>query len=243
MTPCTIVVPMAGLGSRFSSQGYALPKPFIDVLGRPMIHRVLDNLYMPKSRFVLIVRKEHLEAYPQWIQALENQYPCDIVSIDSVTEGAACTVLLARHHIPADKPLLIANSDQLVDIAMVDFVLDAQRRQAAGSILTFEAHETKWSYAKVSQAGWVEEVREKEVISSHATVGIYYFQRGQDFVENALDMILAQDRVNREFYVCPVYNYLIKKEGNVGIYEIPQSAMQGLGTPEDLMDYLSRKNA
>lgn len=234
-----IVIPMAGHGSRFSKAGYEKPKPFIEFLGKPMIHHVLENLATKDARFILIMRQEHIDAMPQEISALTSKFPCDIVTIDQVTEGAACTVLFARKYIDNETQLLIANSDQIVDMSMTDFIQDAQNRKLDGSILCFEDDHPKWSYARLDSNQLVTEVKEKVVISSHATVGIYYFAKGKDFVSNALDMIIRNDRSSNEFYVCPVYNHAIKNNAKIGIYSIDSRQMHGTGTPEDLTLYIA----
>lgn len=233
-----VVIPMAGSGTRFAQAGYAKPKPFIDVLGRPMIGHVMENLALPQADYILIARREHLEAEAEEVRLIQENYRAQFLTIDFLTEGAACTVLHAHRLINSEKPLLLANSDQVVDFSIRLFVDDAQQRDLDGSILTFEDDDPKWSFARVDQNGLVSEVREKEVISNYATVGIYYYRTGRLFVEAALDMIIHNDRVNNEFYVCPVYNYAIKQGARIGIYNIPRSAMHGLGTPADLEKYL-----
>jgi NDP-sugar pyrophosphorylase family protein len=233
-----IVIPLAGAGSRFTAAGYDKPKPFIDVGGYPMIERVLANLQLPNARFILLVRREHLEQEQNYFQTLSKKYSVAVLPVNQLTEGACCTILLAAPLINTDEPLLLANADQLVDIHVGDFIIDADSRNLDGSMLTFAAAEKKWSYARVNEQGMVVEVREKEVISDQATVGIYYFARGKDFVQFAAEMIAHNDRVNNEFYTCPVYNYAIKAGRKIGIYEISSSQMHGLGTPEDLQAYL-----
>lgn len=233
-----VVIPMAGSGARFAQAGYTKPKPFIDVLGRPMISHVMENLAMPQADYVLIARREHLEAEPVEVGLIQENYRARFLTIGFLTEGAACTVLHAHRLINSEKPLLLANSDQVVDFRVQSFIDDALERDLDGSILTFEDDDPKWSFAKLDQKGLVSEVREKEVISNYATVGIYYYRTGRLFVEAALDMIIHNDRVNNEFYVCPVYNYAIKAGARIGIYNIPRQAMHGLGTPADLERYL-----
>ncbi|AIL47097.1 glycosyltransferase family 2 protein [Elizabethkingia anophelis] len=235
-----IVIPMAGLGSRFAKEGYEKPKPFIDVNGKPMIVRVLENLYYPNARYFLIARKEHLEIEKDLVQKIEQEYNATFIGLDKLTEGTACTVLYAREYINNDIPLMIANSDQIVDISITDFIDDCLNRKLDGSILTFLDKELnpKWSFAKINSKELVIEVKEKEAISEHATVGIYMFSRGEDFVNGAIDMIIENDRVNNEFYTCPVYNYIIKENKRIGIYDINAEAMHGIGTPEDLNNYL-----
>ena len=236
-----IVIPMAGAGSRFAKAGYTKPKPFIDVLGKPMICHVLDNLKMPQARFILLVRAEHYENERETINWITKHYYSEVVLIDKLTEGAACTVLHAHRLINDDTPLLIANSDQIVDMDIEDYIDDSDNRNLDGSVLCFEDNDTKWSYAKLDENGMITMIREKEVISEHATVGIYYFKRGRDFVENAIDMFVRNERVNNEFYVAPVYNYAIEKGGKFGIYSIDKTQMHGIGTPADLDKYIAIK--
>lgn len=236
-----IVIPMAGLGSRFVAAGYEKPKPFIDVAGVPMVVRVLENLRCLNANFILIGRTEHLEREATLVAQIQQQYQATFVEVDELTEGTACTVLLARNLINSAHPLLIANSDQLIDVNIKDFIDDCMSRKLDGSILTFVDHELnpKWSFAKINESGLVTEVKEKEVISEYATVGIYLFSSGADFCAAADAMISANDRVNNEFYTCPVYNYLIEKGKNIGIFNILHSEMHGLGTPGDLESYLA----
>ena len=232
---------MAGLGSRFSDAGYEKPKPFIDVLGKPMIERVMDNLNIKDSNFILLVREEHIRDYQKYIKSLSTKYKSTVFKISELTQGTACTVLLARELINNDMPLIIANSDQIVDVDLNEYVQDASKKELDGSILTFSNPEKdpKWSFAKLNNEGLVTEVKEKKAISSNATVGIYLFKKGRDFVEGAIDMILQQDTVNGEYYTCPVYNYLIKKNLKIGIFQILESQMHGIGTPSDLDNYLN----
>jgi len=231
-----IVIPMAGLGSRFKKAGFHKPKPFINVKGIPMIVRVIENLKFPESEFFLIAQKQHIESEHLLVKEIENKYNVHFIPIEKQTEGSACTILYCREFINNKNPLLIANADQLVDINISDFIYDCSRKNLDGSILTFIDNErsSKWSYAKVNSSGLVTEVREKEVISEFATVGIYYFSQGALFVNSAIDMIIRNDRVNNEFYTCPVYNYLIMESRRIGTYNIKASQMHGLGTPEDL---------
>jgi NDP-sugar pyrophosphorylase family protein len=235
-----IVIPMAGLGSRFAQEGYDKPKPFIDVNGIPMIMRVLDNLKVENAKYYLIARKDHLEKEPKLVNEIENKYNAVFIPIDKLTEGTACTVLYARRFIYNNEPLLIANSDQLVDININNFINDCISRNLDGSILSFIDDEMnpKWSFAKLDQNGLVNEVREKVAISKFATVGIYYFSYGRSFVDGAIDMIINNDRVNNEFYTCPVYNYLIYEKLRIGIFNILPNQMHGIGTPDDLKNYL-----
>jgi dTDP-glucose pyrophosphorylase len=239
--PITVLIPMAGQGKRFEQAGYHLPKPFIDVGGKPMIARVIENLFIPNARYVLIARSEHIRQNPEIVKALSKEYPIDWVEIDQLTEGTACTLLQARQYINDQAPFLIANCDQIIDGDINLFVEDCLNRRLDGSILTFiDPHaDPKWSFAKIDARGLVTEVQEKKPISEYATVGIYFFTRGRDFINSAIDMIARNERVNNEFYTCPTYNYAIRNGLKIGIYMIEHSAMHGIGTPEDLKHYLA----
>lgn len=233
-----IVVPMAGRGSRFATAGYKDPKPLIPVGGKPMIAWVIDNV-RPSGphRFVFICLAEHLQTYPEVPATLRRLCPgCEIVTVDRVTEGAACTVLLARRFIDNDQPLMIANSDQFVDLAIDDYLATMEREKADGLIMTFWADHPKWSYCRMNANRTVREVVEKQVVSNEATVGIYNFRRGADFVRAADAMIAKDLRVNNEFYVAPTYNPLIAEGAKVVVAATGRegAGMYGLGVPADL---------
>lgn len=235
-----IVIPMAGAGSRFVEAGYKDPKPFIDINGKTMIERVLDNLQYPNARYILLARKEHLESRLDLASTIKRKYNVEFITVDKLTEGTVCTVLHARKLINNSTPMIIANSDQVIDINFEDFVNDCIQRQLDGSIMTFldKRKNPKWSFAKVDEMGFVREVREKQLISNRATVGIYMWKNGKDFVDSSIDMIARNERVNNEFYTCPTYNYLIENGKKIGVYDIKFEEMHGTGTPEDLELYL-----
>ena len=231
---------MAGAGSRFVEAGYDLPKPFIDVNGMPMICRVLENLKYKDAKYYLIARKDHVEREKAVVDSIKNNYNVEFICIDKLTEGTACTVLFARKFINNSNPLLIANSDQIVDIDIADYIDDCEKRGLDGSILTFIENEgdTKWSYAAINDDEMVVEVKEKEAISNFATVGLYLYSKGEYFVNAAIDMMIEQDKVNNEYYTCPTYNYLVRDKLNIGIHNIAFEKMHGLGTPDDLRKYM-----
>lgn len=231
----TVLIPMAGAGSRFQQAGYTFPKPLIDVNGKPMIQVVVDNLNI-KANYVYVVQKEHREKYN--LDTLLNLITpgCKIVEVDGLTEGAACTALLAKEYIDNDNPLFFANSDQFVEWDSNEFLYKMNETNADGGIVSFKATHPKWSFAKIDEQGLVTEVAEKNPISDIATVGYYYWKKGSDFVKYAEDMIEKDIRVNNEFYVCPVFNQAIESGKQIRTFNI--SKMWGLGTPEDLKHYL-----
>jgi beta-phosphoglucomutase-like phosphatase (HAD superfamily)/dTDP-glucose pyrophosphorylase len=230
-----VLIPMAGAGSRFAQAGYTFPKPLIEVRGKPMIQVVVENLNI-EANYIFLVQREHYETYN--LKYLLNLIApgCKIVQVDGLTEGAACTTLLAKEHIDNDAPLVMANSDQFVEWNSNECMYAFSADSIDGGILTFKATHPKWSYAKLDENGFVSEVAEKKVISDEATVGIYYWRHGSDYVKYAEQMISKNIRTNGEFYTCPVFNEAVGDGKKVRVKNIEK--MWGIGTPEDLNYFL-----
>ncbi len=230
-----VLIPMAGAGSRFANAGYTFPKPLIEVNGKPMIQVVVENLNI-EANYTFIVQKEHYEKYS--LQYLLNLIApnCNIVQVDGLTEGAACTTLLAKEFINNDAPLVMANSDQFVEWNSNECLYAFNADGVDGGVVSFKATHPKWSYAKIVEDGFVSEVAEKKPISDNATVGIYFWKKGSDYVKYAEQMIEKNIRTNNEFYVCPVFNEAISDGKKIRVKEIER--MWGIGTPEDLNYFL-----
>ena len=231
-----IVVPMAGAGSRFETAGYTFPKPLIEVRGEPMIAKVVKNLNL-QGQYIFLVQKTHYEKYN--LQGLLTLIApnCKIVQIGGLTEGAACTVLKAKEHINNNEPLIIANSDQYIKWNSFETISSFNHKDADGGILSFTSVHPKHSFAKVDGNGYVTEVAEKNPISNNATVGIYHWKQGADFVRYAEQMISKNIRTNNEFYICPVYNEAIQDGKKIKISSVDE--MWGMGTPEELNNFLT----
>lgn len=232
-----ILIPMAGEGSRFQKAGFKDPKPFIKINNKPMIQVVHDNIGID-GKYIYVAKSEHVEKYN--LEGCLKEFCKNFVIVEQQgrLEGATKSVLLAKDLIDNDSPLLIANSDQYIDWdpgVVEEFISSG----VDGSILTFKSTESKWSYAEVRNEV-VQEVFEKIVVGDNATVGIYFWKKGSDFVKYAEKMIEKNIRTNNEFYVCPVYNQAIQDGKIISISEVEK--MQGLGTPEDLESYLESNN-
>ncbi|KAI8909129.1 nucleotidyl transferase [Gorgonomyces haynaldii] len=239
MPQVNVLIPMAGAGSRFAKAGYKDPKPLIPVFGKPMIQTVINNMNIKDAHYIFVVQEKHAEEYGLDKLLPEFAPGCDIVKINGLTEGAACTVLCAEKLINNDIPLLTANSDQFLEWNAQEYVDKCLNDpECDGLISTFikEDPDTKWSYAKLNEKGHVTEVQEKVPISKYATTGIYMWKKGSDYVKYARQMIEKNIRANNEFYVCPVYNEGIK-DGK--IYKIEHcKRMWGIGVPDDLEFFL-----
>lgn len=230
-----VLIPMAGAGSRFEKAGYTFPKPLIDVNNKPMIQLVVENLNI-EANYIFIVQKLHKEKYN--LESMLNLIApnCKIIEVDGLTEGAACTALLAKEYINNNQPLFFANSDQFVEWNSNEFMYKMNESKCDGGVVTFKSTHPKWSFVKLNNEGYISEVSEKNPISDIATVGYYYWKKGSDFVKYAEQMIEKDIRVNNEFYVCPVFNEAILDQKKIVKFDIDQ--MWGLGTPEDLDNFL-----
>ncbi len=233
-----ILIPMAGEGSRFAKEGYTFPKPLIDVAGKPMIQSVVENLDFDCD-YIFLVREEHVQKYSGLLDTLDRitNGRFNYVTVNGLTEGAACTALLAEKYIDNDESLLIANSDQFIQYEPDNFDTLKSLTSVDGIVFTFNAVHPKWSFVKTNSRGFITEVAEKRPISNIATCGIYWYRKGSDFVKYAKQMIEKDIRVNNEFYIAPVYNELIQDGKSLIPFYV--SEMWGLGTPEDLTKFLN----
>lgn len=230
-----IVIPMAGIGSRFQQANYMLPKPLIDVRGKPIIQHVVEHLNIDAS-YIYVIQKSHRIKYNIDRVLTNITSRCTIIEIDQITEGSACTVLVANLFINNSEPLIISDCDSFVEWDSNDFIYQMKEQNLDGGLVTFTSTDPKWSFAKVNEDGYVIQIAEKNPISNNAASGIFYWSKGSDYVKYAKQMIQKNIRVNNEFYVCPIFNEAIKDGKRIKIY--PISNMWGLGTPEDLEYFL-----
>lgn len=236
-----VLIPAAGEGSRFQSAGFTFPKPLIETHNHvPMIQRVVENLPFPDAEYIFLVRKEHVEKYniDTMLRTIlrGKSSGVQIITVDQLTEGAACTALLARDYIDNDEELLIANSDQVMEYSIENFNMLRRWKKIDAIVFTFRDTHPKWSFVKVDESGKVVEVAEKKLISDIPTTGCYYYRHGSDFVKYADQMIEKNIRVNNEFYIAPVYNELI--QDNKTLIPFFVHRMWGIGDPESLHIYM-----
>ena len=228
-----ILIPMAGLGSRFKN--YSQPKPLIPINGKPMIERVADSLDID-GQWIFVVQQEHIDKF-QIDKVLKEIRPgCKISVLHGLTEGAACSLLAAQEFYNTDEPLVICNCDNIIHADHKGFLKKIIDNNYDGGIETFTVYnDSKWSFAKLEN-GFVTEVAEKKIISEHATAGTYFFRKSTDFIKYANRMIERNIRVNNEFYTAPVYNQAIEDGKKIIIQDVIE--MHGVGVPEDLNVYL-----
>lgn len=231
-----IIIPMAGLGSRFFTEQYKLPKPLIDIRGKPMIQRAIETLDLDGDYFFLLRQTEYTK---QMVDVIKSVVPeATIKIINYITEGPACSALLFEREIDTEDELVIANCDQIMSWNSNMFLRNA--RVYDGAVVTYHSDTEKNSYARLNKRGLVTEIREKEVISNVSLNGIHYWNDSYRFIAAAKEMIAANDRAeNGEFYIGPTYNYMIRDNYRVGIYHIPNEQHHPVGVPADLERYLN----
>lgn len=232
-----IVIPMAGRGKRFAELGFRDPKPLIPVLGKPMYSWAVDGLPLDSAtRLIFICLKDHLAGseLEKDIYDRYGRFAPEIIGLDEVTEGQACTVLTARERINTQDDLIIYNADTYSQTT-IKSALATLDMDVAGVLDVFQGRGDHWSFARVDAHGRVLETAEKRRISEWATTGLYYFRTGRDFVSNADAMISENERSNGEFYVAPVYNRMITQGADIRIN--PVEKIWPLGTPDELRDF------
>jgi len=231
-----IVIPLAGEGKRFRDAGYDQPKPFVDVNGRPMVVRVIENLLPISDCFTLICKAGHVERLESILSSMNIDARC--IPVPGLTQGSVSTCLVARDAIAPEIPVIIANADQIVEYDSKVWWEHVKAEKTHSIWLFGPASHPKWSYAKVVD-GRITEVAEKNPISQLATVGIYFWRSWRHYT-SAADMMMQDERnrVNGEWYNCPVYNEAIKRGDKVRPFY--PTKMHGLGTPEDLKEYLNQ---
>jgi len=230
-----IVIPMAGLGSRFSDAGYTTPKPFIEIEGKPMIFEAVNTLGF-EGNYIFIIRKD------EYIKSkMKEIFPdSQIIEVDYLTDGPASSVMLVKEFINNDEELIVANCDQIMWWDSDTVIKQIRAMDYDGVVVTYHETTPKNSYARINRRGHVTKMAEKQVISNVSLNGIHYWKKGKYFVESTESMVEKNIRFNNEFYVSLTYNQMIEKGLKVGIYHIPNEFHNAVGTPDDLNRYFEK---
>lgn len=238
MKKLNILIPIAGFGAYFEDYNHSYPKPLIEILGKPMVQIVCNNLEPKRSYdFIFVISGKEAESFALEDVLLQISPSSKIVKLEGKTAGAACSALLAHDWINNEDPLIIANGDQFLDFDINDFVEDAFNKRVDGGIVTFDSIHPKWSFVRLNEQGLVTEIAEKKPISRNATAGIYFFNKGLDFVKAAQEMIKKGASVNNQFYVCPVYNEMILKNKKISTYRIDNHKVYKFSNLDDVKEF------
>lgn len=246
-----VVIPMAGLGKRFSDAGYSLPKPLLPLGDKTMIEAVIDNLfctptggYNAEFFFTFVINKTQVDP-EEVFTAINKRLPyatCyKTVVIDYLPDGPAESALLGVETTDIQSPLIVTNCDQIIeDWNYNTFKNFCEVNDADGVLGTFHSSSPKNSYVKLSDSNEVIDVKEKEVISNIATNGFHWWKKGLYFIESVNQMKKNEDTVNGEYYVAPSFNYMIK--GGMKVMPFAFNMHYPIGTPKDYEVYKSSRN-
>jgi len=239
-----IVVPLAGKDSRFPD----LPKPLINIGGKLLIHRILErHRIAPGDQLIFVVLQEHEKKF-SISEKLQAEFGARVIvrALARETQGAPCSILEgARDLIDNDTDLLIELGDVLRKLDRLYADIERLRGQVAGIIPVERQAMSRrpWGHVLLDEKGNAKELREKEEIPSSdlATMGLYYFSRGRDFVHAAEEMIQNKNFLYKEmFFVGPVYNEMIREEICVAISENKIEAV--LGSSEKITRFSKNLN-
>ncbi len=230
---------MAGKGMRFIEGGYYVPKPFIDVNGKMMIEAAVSSLNIEAEYIFIIYEydRELLEIMRNCLGSLTSLN--NVIEIDYLTQGPACSALLAKHLVNDDSPLIITNCDQIMNWNSKLFLEHCEKTDADATVVTYYADTEKNSYIKLNEFGYGIQVIEKSVISNNSLNGIHFWKKGSDFVKYANKMIKNKNSTNGEFYISTIFQEMINDNKKVDNFHIENNEHNAIGTPEDLEKYLN----
>lgn len=237
-----ILLPMAGGSDYFDSKLYPYPVPLIELAGKPMIERVVDNLLEigDDCRFIFIVKSEdcrrfHLDSTLMLLAPKGSQ----VVKLEGETKGALCSALMAISNINTDEPLIVANSDQLFDGVLQSVVNDLRSSDFDAGCLCFNSVHPRWSYVRIAD-GCVVEATEKKPISRNAIAGFYYFRTGRQFLKSGMRAILNDVSVDGRYFIAPVFNEIMLDGGRVRPIIIPNEAYHSFYTPQRIDEFVHK---
>jgi dTDP-glucose pyrophosphorylase len=233
-----ILIPLAGTNQFFNESEFPYPKPLIEINDKTMIEHVINNFddIKEEKQFIFIVntddcKKFHLDN----VLNLLTDYKCRIIKIDSETKGAACSAMMAIEYINNDNPLIIANADQLFDDNLEEIITTF--KDVDGGVISFDSIHPRWSYARLDDEKYIAETAEKRPLSKHAIAGFFYFKRGEDFIESAMNMIKKDANVNGLYYISPTLNEMVLRNKKLSINKIENCKYHTFYTPQKIQEY------
>lgn len=238
-----IIMPMAGEGSRFRKEGWETPKPLIELKGKPLFMRAINSVSVNEIplKYSFIVRQEHIDKY-QIDKYIKEKLPeANIFSVKKTTRGAVETCLIAEPAINSDDAIIVMDCDLEFQsqelIYNINQILSQPSEKVNGGLLvSFNSNLPKYSYAEIDKNNIVKRTAEKEVISSHALCGAYFFSSAKSFLKAAHQLLNETNFNKPEFYVSLLYNYLLKDGETVKLCQMEKYC--SYGTPEELKQYL-----
>lgn len=237
-----ILIPMAGLGSRFYTAGFKNIKPLIPLNGKTFIEWSIDSVDFKniETQFIFVILEEHSSILYDHLRKIKPD--CIVLSVPRLTRGAVETALTAEKYIDNDVPLIITNSDQIFEWDKNKYIDYLQTTNTEADVIVVNANTDKFSYIELDKNNFGVKLTEKEVISDNALVGIHYWKKGKYFVDSGKELINRDIRAKNEFYISLSYNLLIENNIKVTCYKLGENEKYlSIGTPEQVYDYLDYK--
>jgi bifunctional N-acetylglucosamine-1-phosphate-uridyltransferase/glucosamine-1-phosphate-acetyltransferase GlmU-like protein len=250
----TLILPMAGAGSRFAKKNYKIPKPLIDVNGLPMILQAVNCL--PETQNKLFICLEDHEKKYNLNKIITDFYPKSIIkTINEITQGQASTCEIGINHIglDMDSSILISACDngvyydsekyqKLVDDVNVDVIVWSFTNNSAS-----KTNPNMYAWMETDENNYVKNVSCKkfdnakhDIKHSHVIIGTMFFRKAKYFMEGLQQNYNENLRTNGEFYVDDVININIKNGLRVKVFEVENYICWG--TPDDYETYIYWKN-
>lgn len=230
-----ILLPSMGKSTFFKDSFF--PKPLVEINGKTMLEQVIDNYNtLDEKNFIFVFSDRdcmefHIDASAEMLCQASN-----IIRLRNQTAGALCTCLMAVEKINNDIPLIIANSDQTIDLNYKNVIEFFEKSRADAGIIAFPNVHPRWSYAKENN-GEVTEIAEKRPVSRNAIAGFYYFKEGKYFIEAAKSALLKQNQINGKYYISASINELILEGKKVICYHIGKEQYHSFYSPAKIKEY------
>ena len=243
----SLILPFAGFGSRFKKEGYNVPKPFIKVDNDEMVLRAVSDLPICDKN-IFIGLNSHLVEYDIDTK-LKNKFKTyDLIGIDEVTEGQACTceIGINNSEVDLEDPIMISACDngvyydtqkylELVNDEEIDIIVWSFRNSQ-----TSKVKPNSYAWLDVDENDYIKYVSCKKFIyddplKTHAIIGTMFFRKGKYFIDGLKQNYKLNSRVNNEFYVDDVLNRNIENGLKVKVFEVDHYVCWG--TPDDLNTY------
>lgn len=244
----TLILPMAGHGSRFKQRGYSVPKPFLDVNGAPMFVQAVRCL-PPTGKQTFICLEEHLAEY-DISDTLNRFYPGSaVVPIAQTTAGQACTceIGIAATALDDERPILISACDNGVYYDKRKY--DALRADDSVDVIVWSFRNNQTSKVNPHMYSWLDVDADDRIrsvsckkfifddpLKTHAIIGTMFFRKAKYFLDGFRANVEADLRTSNEFYVDDVINRAIEAGLTVKVFEV--EAYICWGTPDDYESYL-----
>lgn len=222
-----ILILAAGQDPGTQEDGYPLCLTEFDSV--PLIQRVATACQaLGPERLIVAFREEDVRRYhlDNILNLLSSH--AKVLKIGAVTEGAACTALLAAADIDVDEELLIVNGNELLHADFKEIVSNFRHRQLDAGVVVFPSIHPRYSYVRLDENHLVVEASEKNPISNHATVGFYWYAKGSSFVRAAKNTVRKDARINGKFYICPTFNELVLEQLRIGVFDVESRAYNPL---------------